>query len=133
MTRPELPAPPRSARRARERALRAAAAVALLGGSLACESAEPTRLSEADVGTLSDLGAPDSGVRDTGAVDLGLADAGTMDSGPADLGLADSGLLCDVQTMSFEEFSACCEAIEWDIDRGCGVWGPPAPPAGALA
>lgn len=140
-------------------ALRAAAGVALFGGALACGStttgdlSPPARAVRADAGAASGAGpevrvAEDSGPRgpsgraDTGAAEPHVADGGALvedsgqtviaDAGDHDVGGAaeDGGEAnCDNTTQTADEWVACCEAIGWEWQRGCGAWGPPAPPA----
>jgi len=41
---------------------------------------------------------------------------------------ADTAGHCD-NTQPWRIYQACCEAVNWDWDKGCQAWGPPAPPA----
>ena len=112
----------------KHRALRAAAKVALLGAGFGCGAAPTTGLQGgAGEQAPQDAGAaqPDIGAAiDAGVVVVG--DAGVLDSGlPIDAG-AD---YCDMQSLSSDDYLACCERIGWDWNRGCAAWGPPAPPA----
>lgn len=119
------------------KALRAAAKVALLGAGFGCGAA-PTSGLQANATGTEDNQAPDAGeaAADASApVDAGVVvvgDAGVLDSGlPLDSGaIPDAGEdFCDIQTLSPDDYLACCERIGWDWDKGCAAWGPPAPPA----
>jgi hypothetical protein len=113
----------------RARALRAAAAVALLGGAVACGTAPATELPPpVDAGAT----APESTDASAATLDAGLADASeaALDAGLADASEAtlDAGVACDREALTPEDYVACCEAIGWVWSQGCEAWGPPAPP-----
>lgn len=98
-----------------ERALAAAASVALLG---------PVGCGEAP---LDDLEAS----RENPPADL-VVDAGASVPSPPGTASFDVGIrvvplgACDPGQPDWAE---CCQRIGWDPQRGCGAWGPPAPPA----
>ena len=102
--------------RIRRRALRAAR-VATLGLVLAMPGCylSVERPNQPDTVTQVDAGHADGGA----LADAG-SDAGT--DGGVDAGLRD----CEPGT---EGWAECCEAIDWDWDRGCAAWGPFVPPA----
>jgi len=109
--------------KSRRRALRAAQVVtlglALAGGGCYGQHAPPierTPPPEDDAGLDSMIALGDAG-----------ADAEFQDGALA----SDAGL-CD-PTADWEEYSACCNAHDWNWDWGCMAWGPFVPPAdGAL-
>ncbi len=115
------------------KALRAAAGVALFTGAIGCGTAGTDRL-DAPV-TIRDGGSEVTLVRDAGHRDSGPRDGGVLDTGVlADAGFVDASVeLCDMATMTQEEYFACCDANGWDFTKGCAAWGPPAPPAMEIA
>lgn len=133
------------------KALRAAAGVALFGGSFACGGEMPSGplpearrsdLGNARVDAGQDRATVDSGETvnpppiDAGVhveTDSGFAlDAGMMaDASTSTVG--DAGTeQCDQSVLSWEDYVKCCDMYNWDWSRGCQAWGPPAPPSMAI-
>ena len=114
-----------------QKALRAAAGVALLGGTIACGEDVPTQeLYRGSSGFSSQTNVVTSATVSVNThFEAKLIDAGIrIDAGVP--GALDAGAVsCDRNGLSSDEWVECCEAIGWDWDKGCAAWGPPAPPA----
>lgn len=130
-------------RRARRRALRAAQVVtlglALAGGCYADHgnrSESPTPDAAHPEASVPDARAdavvpnalvPDALVPDALVPDVLVPDARVPDSETGDAGLGDA--LADAgQCLPGEQFTECCNAVDWDIHWGCFAWGPGVPP-----
>ena len=115
-----------------QKALRAAAGVALLGGTIACGEDISTQELYPGASGFSSQGAivKSATISVNTHFEAQLVDAGvTMDAGiPIPLGNDGGPLACDRNGLSSDEWVECCDAIGWDWDKGCAAWGPPAPP-----
>ena len=137
------------------KALRAAAGVALFGGSFACggemrstplpepdRTAQQNQQPEADAGSSNtpvdsgfqnNVPEPDAGFAPDAqqlAPDQGMAmDAGASVPDASTSTVGDAGMeFCDQNTLTWEDYVKCCDMYNWDPNRGCLAWGPPAPP-----
>lgn len=102
----------------------------------------------------SDVGEPDASAVDTGAADTGAADTAVSDTAGDDGAVSDTAAADSVvddaavadaaatdtaempepecsTNLPWEEYVACCDEVNWDFDKGCMAWGPPAPPSSA--
>ncbi len=112
---------------ARRRALRAARAVTLglfaLGAGCAATTGPDAPRSPADV---SDA-APDDAAPDAAVAVADAAPEAASEDVVGDLA-DDAGERCD-RDAGAVAFSACCQRIGWDWNRGCEAWGPFVPPS----
>jgi len=118
-----------------KKALRAAAGVALLGGSVACGEDVPTQELYPRTSEFSSRGSivKSATISVKTHFEAQLVDAGVrMDAGiPVPSGNDGGPLACDRGSFDDQDVEAwieCCDAIGWDWDKGCAAWGPPAPP-----
>lgn len=111
---------------ARRRALRAARAVTLglfaLGAGCAASVGPDAPRSPADVSDAAPDDAADAAVAVADA-----APEATPEDVAADVA-DDAGERCD-RDAGAAAFSACCQRIGWDWNRGCEAWGPFVPPS----
>ena len=113
---------------ARRRALRAARAVTLglfaLGAGCSATVGPEAPRSPAELADAAPEAATDStpDVSADAAPDVAVADAAT------EAAAEDVGERCD-RDAGAEEFSACCQRVNWDWNRGCEAWGPFVPPS----
>ncbi len=120
----------------RTKALRAAATVAVLigGGCSADSNAQVYGVVDvgggADSGVVGDAAGADVAAADVQAGSEVQAESDVAAAG--DIQLADTAgdggevHVCDINGDP-DAYQACCEAVQWDFDKGCMAWGPPAP------
>lgn len=119
---------------AERRALRAAAAISMTMSLLGCGAVVARAPDETQDETD---GAETTSTASATTVPIETTSTATGSSTfPFEPGvLADAGVdagMCVLEGEGEEAwaaYQACCDAVAWDWNKGCGAWGPPVPPA----